>query len=76
MRKRVTLLVMAVMTALAMMAAPASAHVHAKAKGGGGFVGPDPAGPGAIAHNGIECAAARNPNINSIAAFTCPADRD
>ena len=76
MRKRVTLLVMAVMTALAMMAAPASAHVHAKAKGGEGFIGPALTSPGAIAHNGIECAAARNPNINSIAAFTCPADRD
>ena len=73
MRTRITTLILAVLTALAMMAAPASAHVHANAKGGNGFIGPDTSGPGAIAHNGIECAAARNPNIDSISIFTCPA---
>jgi hypothetical protein len=73
MRTRITTLILAVLTALAMMAAPASAHIHANAKGGGGFIGPNPAGPGGIAHNGIECAAAHNPNIDSIPAFTCPA---
>lgn len=71
MRKRITIFVMAALTAMAMMAAPASAHPHGKAANG--FVGPDPSGPGGGAHNGIECAALANKNITSLAGvFECP----
>ena len=34
-------------------------------------IGPNPA-DNPTPHNGIECAAERNPNIESIAAFECP----
>ncbi len=70
MKRRLAVVLAAVMMALAMMAAPASAHPHAKANNG--FVGPDPAGPGGGAHNGIQCAALMNKNISPLAAFECP----
>jgi len=67
-RRAITILVTAMM-AVAMMAATASAHPHSKA----GFVGPPTDGPGAGAHNGIECAALSNPNITSLkGVFFCP----
>ena len=69
MRKRVITFLMAALTALAMMAAPAAAHPHAKAANG--FVGPDPSGPGGIAHTGIQCAALSNPNLGLLP-LECP----
>lgn len=69
MRKKLITFLMAALTALAMMAAPAAAHPHAKAANG--FVGPDPGGPGGIAHNGIQCAALSNPNL-SLLPLECP----
>ena len=69
-RRAITILVTAMM-AVAMMGATASAHVHDKA----GFIGPDPTGPGGGAHNGIQCAALSNPNIDAegfVGVFFCP----
>ena len=65
MRTRITTFILAALTALAMMAAPAAAHPHAKAANGS--IGPalDGSNQGAIAHNGIECAVANNPNLTT-----------
>ena len=78
MRKKLITFLMAALTALAMMAAPAAAHPHAQAANG--FIGPNPAGPGAVAHNGIQCAVDANKNILPLPAgaplsVECPADR-
>lgn len=70
MKRRIVTTALGALTAMAFAVGPAAAHPHSQA----GFVGPNPEGPGGIAHNGIECAAANNPNITSLSeAFTCPA---
>lgn len=78
MKRKILTVTLSAAAALALSAGPAVAHVNVKAGTTpdglpAGFVGPaDLESP---AHNGIECAAAKNPNIDSIARFNCPADR-
>ena len=78
MTRKLIVLALGVLTALAMVAAPAAAHPHEKAAKGG--IGPALDGPGAIAHNGIECAVDNNPNLTVSLAdalgLECPADRN
>ncbi|MDX1746604.1 MAG: hypothetical protein R3324_11755, partial [Halobacteriales archaeon] len=73
-RRRIVLIITAALATLAMTAAPASAHPHSKAHNGS--IGPDPTGPGGIAHNGIQCAVEHNPNLPQSLPFVCPADSD
>lgn len=64
MHKKLITFLMAALTALAMMAAPAAAHQNTAADR---FIGPAGNPGAAVAHNGIQCAAINNPNLLPLA---------
>lgn len=76
MKRRIVTTALGAVAAMALAVGPAAAHPHLQ--NNAGFAGPLVGGAPnpVVAHDGIECAATKNPNIVSLSAvFTCPAPR-
>lgn len=73
MKRRIVTTALGALAAMALAVGPAAAHPHAQ--NASGFAGPLVGGSPnpVVAHNGIECAAAKNPNIQPLpGVFFCP----